>query len=167
MHSEILQKQKRLEHLFEQARLLLENEAVDEEVRVQFVWYLCVRTCGFVESSVQKILMSYVESSSSNQAIQNFIDTRSRNITPNRDGILKLVGDFNPEWKQILNKSIQNEKSASLTNMVRNRQKIAHGRDVGLTFFQLKDYFENALSVVQMVYDVCHTSNIAISDDEN
>ena len=167
MHSEILQSQQRLGHLFEQARALLENEAVDEEVRVQFVWYLCVRTCGFVESSVQRILMRYVESSSSNQPIQNFIDTRSRNITPNRDGILRLVGDFNPEWEKILRKSIQNEKSASLTNMVKNRHHIAHGRDVDLTFLQLKDYFDDALSVVQMVYDVCDTSNIEISDDEN
>lgn len=159
MHSEILQSQQKLGHLFEQARLLLENEAVDEEVKVQFVWYLCVRTCGFVESSVQKILMRYVESISSNQPIQNFIDTRSRNITPNRDGILRLVGDFNSEWQNTLRQLIQNEKSASLTNMVKNRHLIAHGRDVDLTYLQLKGYFDDAQSIVQMVYDVCDSSN--------
>lgn len=159
MHSDILQAQQRLGHLFEQARLLLENEAVDEEVRVQFVWYLCVRTCGFVESSVRRILMRYVESNSANQPIQNFIETRSRNITPNRDGILNLVGDFNAEWKETLQKSIQNEISASLTNMVKNRHRIAHGRDVDITYLQLKGYFDHARSVIQLVYDVCDSSN--------
>lgn len=167
MHSEILQSQQRLGHLFEQAKLLLENEAVDEEVRVQFVWYLCVRTCGYVESSVQRILMRYVESSSSNQPIQNFIDTRSRNITPNRDGILKLVRDFNPEWENTLRQLIQNEKSASLTNMVKNRHQIAHGRDVDLTFVQLKGYFDDAQSIVQMVYDVCDSSTSPNGSDED
>jgi len=166
MHSEILQSQQRLGHLFEQARLLLDNEAVDEEVRVQFVWYLCVRTCGFVEWSVQRILMRYVESSSSNQPIQDFIDTRSRNITPNRDGILRLVGDFSSEWQNELRQLIQNEKSASLTNMVRNRHQIAHGRDVDLTYLQLKGYFDDAQSIVQMVYDVCDSTAVTNSNGE-
>lgn len=159
MHSEILQSQEKLVHLFEQAEQLLKNDTVDEEIRAQFVWYLCVRTCGFVEWAVQKILMQYVESNSSNQPIQNFVDTRSRNLTPNRDGILRLVGDFNPVWKQTLQDSIKNEKSAALTTIVKNRHSIAHGRDVDLTLRQLQDYFRDVQNVVQLVYDVCDATS--------
>ena len=155
MHPEILQSQEKLGHLFEQAEKLLNNDTVDEEVRAQFVWYLCIRTCGFVEWAVQRILMKYVEMNSSNQPIQKFVDTRSRNLTPNRDGILRLVGDFNPQWQRTLRDSIKNEKSAALTNIVRNRHNIAHGRDVDLTLSQLLDYYKDVQTVVQLVYEVC------------
>ena len=159
MHPEILQSQEKLGHLFQQAQQLLDNDSVDEEVQAQFVWYLCVRTCGFVESAVQRILMRYVESNSSNQPIQNFVDKRSRNFTPNRDGILRLVGDFNPQWQSTLQDSIKNENSAALTSIVKNRHSIAHGRDVDLTLQQLQDYYRIVQDVVQLVYDVCDTSS--------
>ena len=62
MHPEISRQQAKLDHLFDQAKRLQTSDGVDREVKVQFVWFLCVRTTGFVESSIKFILEKHVES---------------------------------------------------------------------------------------------------------
>ena len=158
MHPEIIQKQEKLQHLFEQAEQLQQIDKVDVEIKSGFVSYLCVRTSGYVESSIKTILREYVKSKTDNTAphIANFVNEHlDSSLNPRRDHILGLVGKFNSEWKENLRVSIDNELGDSLKSIVINRNNIAHGSDVGLSLRDLGKWFEDAQEVVELVYSEC------------
>ena len=155
MHPEILQQQDKLQHLFEQAHQLQERDDIDDEIKVQFVWYLCVRTSGYVESSIKTILREYVKSKTSDIPTANFVNRQLRYLTPYRNEILKLVGQFNSEWKENLRISINNELGDSLRSIVTNRNNIAHGSDVTLSLRDLGKWFADAQKIVDLVYSEC------------
>ncbi len=60
MHRDIIEQQDILNHLFEQAELLQDKSDIDNHVKAQFVWYLCIRASSYVEFSVRRILLEYV-----------------------------------------------------------------------------------------------------------
>ena len=155
MHPEILHQQEKLRHLFEQAEQLQQIDGVDDEIRAQFVWYLCVRTSGYVESSVKMILREYVKSKTSDIPTANFVNRQLRYLTPYRDEILKLVGQFNSKWRESLRDSTKGELGDSLDSIVVNRHEIAHGSDVNLSLRDLGKWFEDAQEVVELVYSEC------------
>ena len=156
MHPEILHQQEKLRHLFEQAEQLQQIDGVDDEIRAQFVWYLCVRTSGYVETSIRTILNEYVSSQTSNASIISFIDEQVRHSRRMRfNEIATLVGRFSSEWEKRLRNSTPEEPKPSLGNIVTNRNNIAHGYDVNLSLRDLGKWFEDAQEVVELVYSEC------------
>ncbi len=157
MHPEILQQQERLQHLFEQAKQLQQIDDIDVETKLGFAAYLCVRISGYVEFAVKMILRKYVESKTGGTShIANFIDKQlERTLSPRRDHILELVGQFNSEWKENLRISINNELGDSLRSIVTNRNNIAHGSDVTLSLRDLGKWFADAQKIVELVYSEC------------
>ena len=155
MHPEILQQQDKLQHLFEQAHQLQERDDIDDEIKVQFVWYLCVRTSGYVESSIKTILREYVKSKTSDIPTANFVNRQLRYLTPYRNEILKLVGQFNSKWRESLRDSTKGELGDSLDSIVVNRHEIAHGSDVTLSLRDLGKWFADAQKIVELVYSEC------------
>ena len=156
MHPEILRQQEKLRHLFEQAEQLQQIDGVDEEIRAQFVWYLCVRTSGYVETSIRTILNEYVSSQTGNASIISFIDERVRHSRRMRfDEIATLVGRFSSEWEKRLRDATPEEPKHSLGNIVTNRNNIAHGYDVNLSLRDLGKWFADAQEVVELVYSEC------------
>ena len=158
MHQEILQKQEKLQHLFEQAEELQKIDDIGGETKLGFAAYLCVRTSGYVEFAVKTILREYVKSKAGRTShITNYVDKQlERALNPNRDHILDLVGQFNPEWKENLKVSINNELGDSLRSIVINRNNIAHGVDVDLSLKDLRKWFADAQKVVELVYSECN-----------
>lgn len=156
MHPEILHQQEKLRHLFEQDEQLQQIDGVDDEIRAQFVWYLCVRTSGYVETSIRTILNEYVSSQTSNTSIISFIDEQVRHSRRMRfNEIATLVGRFSSEWEKRLRNSTPEEPKRSLGNIVTNRNNIAHGYDVNLSLRDLGKWFEDAQEVVELVYSEC------------
>ena len=155
MHPEILHQQEKLRHLFEQAKQLQMNDDIDDEAKSGFVSYLCVRTSGYVESSVKTILRKYVESKTNDKSTVNFAHSQLERLTPRRSQILELVGQFNEEWKKSLGKTITVELGGSLGSIVKNRKDIAHGVDVDLSLADLGEWFEDAQKIVELVYSEC------------
>lgn len=155
MHPEIIQKQEKLQHLFKQAKQLQKNDDIDDEAKSGFVSYLCVRTSGYVESSVKTILRGYVESKTSDKPTVNFAHSQLERLTPNRGQILGLVGQFNEEWKKSLGNSITVDLGGALGSIVKNRHDIAHGVDVDLSLADLEKHFVAAQEVVELVYNEC------------
>ena len=156
MHREIVEQQVKLLRLYEQAKHLQRQESVEDETKSGFVSYLCVRTYGYVESSVKTILREYVKSNSVDRPTFNFVNSQLRNLTPRRDQILELVGQFDQNWNVNLKKSITVDHGDSLRGIVVNRNDIAHGDDVDLSLLDLERYFKHAQEVVQLVFDECN-----------
>ena len=103
MRSEINRKEERLGHLFEQAGDLQKNDDIDDELKAQFVWYLCIRTSGYLESSVKSILLEYVESQTESRQVVDFAENRLRRARAlDRGEILGLVKQFSAAWRSRL-----------------------------------------------------------------
>ena len=158
MHPEIARNQAKLDHLFRQTQLLQENDDVDDELKAQFVWYLCVRTSGFLESSIKLILLEYVDSNTSSRRVVDFAEEQLQYIRGLRRGeILGLVKRFSQEWRANLGSAITSDHGRSLKDLVKNRNDIAHGKDVyNLSLKDVEQYFADARDVVKLVYEECH-----------
>ncbi len=156
MHPEILQQQEKLQHLFQQAEQLQQIDDIDDETKSGFVSYLCVRTSGYIESSVKTILREYVKSKTNNVPIVSFVDKQlGYTLTPRREQILDLVGQFNLKWRENLKDSTKGRLDDSLDSIVSNRNKVAHGANAVIHLSNLKEHFEDAQKVVELVYNEC------------
>ena len=157
MHKDIVQHQTKLERLFGYADDLQKNVDVDSEVVSHFTQYLCVRTSGYVESSIKIILHEYVKAHTSESYITDFVDSRlERNLSSRRSVFLALIGEFSGEWKDAIRDEIKGQElGKSLDDIVRIRNDIAHGKDVRLSLVDLKGYFEIAKRVVAIIDNQC------------
>ena len=157
MHRDIIEQQNMLAHLFEQAKLLQDSPDLDYEIKAQFVWYLCIRASGYVESSVRTILLEYVKSETNRAPnLANFVNQKLEySFNPKPSRILDLLELFNSDWKQNLGKSIDGKLSASVGSIVANRNKIAHGDISDITLERLVGYFADAQAVVRLIYIEC------------
>lgn len=158
MHPEISRKEERLGHLFQQASDLQKNDDIDDELKAQFVWYLCIRTSGYLESSVKSILLEYVESQTESRQVVDFAENRLRRARAlDRGEILGLVKQFSTVWRRRLGKLINPDLRVSLDNLLTNRNEIAHGGDApNLSLIDLENYYEDVKKVVKFVYDECY-----------
>ena len=149
-----------LDRLFNQASELEEQGEVDDEVRAHFTQYLYVRTSGYLEFSIRKIMKEYMKIKVTPPEVERYV---ARNLDrwapgPRRSEILKLLGIFSEEWKLEVGNQIEQQMGHSLTSLVNNRNKIAHGEveDLSnLSLSDLKDHFENAKKVVEIIDRQC------------
>lgn len=159
MHQEIIQHRIKLERLFGYAEELQKTLDVDSEVVSHFTSYLCVRTSGYVESSVKIILREYVTSKTSDPRLVNLVDARlKRTMNPRKGAILNLTREFGKDWRDNLKGEIEGELVKSLEDIVDKRNDIAHGKDVDLSLNDLKRYFEDAKRVVEIIDQQCLSS---------
>ena len=162
MHREIIEQQEKLQRLFEQAKQLHKHDNVDDETKSALVSYLCLRTSGFLETSIMTILREYVEANTREELpyIANYVSNQlDFTFNPWPSEILKVLGMFNLEWKNSVRDEIKERVSSSLEAMVRNRNKIAHGEDVDLSLEDLEGKFADADGLVELVYEQCNPQN--------
>lgn len=160
MHHEVVDREEKLSHLFKEAYTLQKIEDVDEELKVQFVWYLCVRTSGFVEFSLQTILSEYYESGTDHKPLGDFV---SNHLLNPREFSMRhargLIRSFKKRKSNLRGEFDFSRLDSSLETLQKNRNSIAHGRDSKLTMQDLDAYFEDARKVIRMVYDECYPPN--------
>ena len=161
MHPEIIRNQEKLVHLYEQARILQSFKDIDDEVKAQFVWYLCIRTSGYVEYSVRTILLEFYEASTEHQPLGDFVIRQ-----------LRLSREFPMRRVMAIFQSLVREKGGSsgdfdyskldttLQSIQQNRNRIAHGGDAyRLSMSDLDTYFAAANEVIRMVFEECNPSD--------
>lgn len=162
LHQDILRHQNTLERLFNQADALDDLDGVDDEVKAHFTRYLCVSTSAFLELSLKRILREYVSAANTDPLVAKFVfhhlDRRSPG--PRRDEILQLLGRFSDEWKSEVGIATRGQISGSLTSLVNDRNNIAHGETVNLSLNDLKNHFENAKKVVEIIHRHCHSNSM-------
>jgi hypothetical protein len=72
--------------------------------------------------------------------------------------ILNLVGQFDPDWEKELRIATEDEPKDAVDSVVANRNRIAHGEDVGITFGRVSRYYDNAKLVVDLLQKKCNGS---------
>ncbi len=147
---DVARQRKKLDGLFEHIR----NVSEEPEVRSHWAKYLCILVSGFVETSIRGIYEQYAADKSSPK-IANYVGNRLKGFqNPRMDKILDLCGAFSPEWKGELANAPEEAKSA-MNSIVANRNRIAHGEDVGLTYGMIYDYYQNAKKIIDMIETQC------------
>ena len=158
MHRDVLEGEEMLTRLFNEGKALQQLNNVDFELKAQFVWYLCVRTAGFVEYSVRTILSEFFESGLVHQPLGDFVSNHL--LEPHRFSLMRvrdLIKIFKKRQSEIRGEFDFSRLDSSIESIRTNRNNIAHGRDANqLTMMELDAYFEDAKKLIRMVYEECN-----------
>lgn len=147
LHSE----KQRLDHLFSR----LKNFVNDEELAAHWSRYLCVLLSGFIENVLRALVTEYV-SQMSHPTVSHYVSKQISSVTNlNEERIQQLLGSFSDSWRNTFDDKITDEQKAAIDSIVANRHNIAHGRSVGVSPVQIKEYYARVLEVVFILENDC------------
>jgi hypothetical protein len=128
---------------------------VDAEIQSHWAKYLCIRVSGFLEISIQAIYSDYAKRKAV-PFVANYVEKQISGFqNPNMDKILNIARAFNPEWADELTEMVEGEIKDSVDSIVATRHGIVHGRNVGITYTKIKDYYKNAVNLVELIEEQC------------
>ena len=146
----VVSHKQRLDALFNKINALNQG-ADDQELIAHWSRYLCVLVSGFLETSVQTIISAYVLSRTRPE-VAKFVNAKMCTFTNAKmEKILQLAGEFDHELRKRLDEETKGELKAAVDSVVTNRHQIAHGRDVQISFVQMKKYYHSVLKVVEIL----------------
>jgi RiboL-PSP-HEPN len=67
------------------------------------------------------------------------------------EDVLQLVASFDPIKAGELRAEFDGEPKDAIDSVVNNRNLIAHGADVGITYVRIKRYYEDAQAVIESI----------------
>lgn len=118
----------------------------DLELRAHFSRYFCVLISGFVEQSMKTLLQEYC-AGKSHPHISKYVSRQLKGFqNPKMSKILELLKAFNVEWANVL--EFDDELKSAVDSVVENRNKIAHGEDVSLSFVQVQNYYKSIIKLI-------------------
>ena len=143
---EITSYKNRLDNLFS-----LVSNIQEIELRSHWSRYLCVLVAGFVEISIQAIFCDYARRCSSPH-VSNYVNSKLKKFTnPNMEDIIQLAGTFDSKWREKLEQGSQGELKDAVDSVMANRNKIAHGENVGITYTRIKGYYNSILKLISLL----------------
>jgi formyltetrahydrofolate hydrolase len=150
-NSRIIANRDKLNYLLKNIKI----SSFDFELQSHWAKYLCVLTSGFLENSIRIICGEYVKNKAA-PFVQNFVDKElNRFQNPDMNKIIDLVSRFSQDWGDCLKTITEGELKDSVDSIVANKNNIAHGQSIGLTFVQLEKYYKNVLKVIEIIEDHC------------
>jgi hypothetical protein len=148
---EAIRYRQRLDHLFSQVSTF----SGDAELQSQWARYLCVLVSGFLEVSICAIYNQFTRQSASPH-VANFVKCQLDSFqNPKMGKIIELTRAFNSEWANDLENQTNGKLKDHVDSIVANRHLIAHGKDVGITYHRIKDYYEDAIKVIDIIEKCC------------
>lgn len=155
MNKEVLRSQSRLDDLFDKVSRLSE----DPELQAHWSRYLCVLVSGFLETSIRQIFSEYTKTKA-HPKIVNYVEKQlERFQNPNVESVLQLAGAFDPSWRSELEDTVDEEVLAAVNSIVTNRHGIAHGRNVGLSYVVMREYYMNSRKLIEFIDEQCSNSS--------
>lgn len=122
--------------------------------------YLCILVSGYIEESLRVLLEAYSATRASTN-IQNFISKQIKGITNCKTNkIIDVLSKFNPVWgsdfaSQIAAKSsIADEIKNSIDSIVDNRHAIAHGKNTGISYPTVLNYYNSVKKAVDVLESI-------------
>lgn len=123
----------------------------DDEIKSYMSKLLCVRTSGFIESSLKNLINEYL-CGSVPKPVEFYVNSKMKAVANLRfEKLLDTLNAFNESWKfEFLNK-VTDEQKAALNSLISNRNNIAHGENDAISFEVMKRYYLNAKEVVWLL----------------
>lgn len=151
----IYQEKQKLDDLFDkvkQTRALAE----DQELLAHWSRYLCILVSGFLENALKELYGTYAQNKAQPR-VANFVKARLETFrNPNMERVLQLANSFSPEWREALERAAGSKVKDAVDSIAGNRNSIAHGRSVGLTYSRMYDYYKTALKLVDFITEQCN-----------
>lgn len=124
------------------------TSTADIETQADFAKYLCVLVSGFLENAIVAMVLDMAQRRSADSVAQ-FVERQLDYWTnPTSDKIIKLLGQFDAQWRIALEVYLVEERKEAVNSLVALRHKIAHGESVGTSLSQVKEYYTTVLDVV-------------------
>lgn len=143
------QQERKLDNLFE-----LVKKIEDEEEKAYLSKFLCVRTSGYIESSIRNLINEFTDKSTP-KPIQSYVNKETKYITNLRfDKLCVLLSMFDTNWKRKFEKEISDEQKSAINSIVSNRNNIAHGENDTISFLAMKDYYKCSKEVVNILKNI-------------
>ena len=142
--------EQKLDRLFERGRLM-----TDAEEQAHWSRYLCVLVSGYIEVSVAEIY-SDLAARKSHPAVASNVGSRLRRFqNAKMQQVCNLLRTFDSDVGAAVEDATNGELKDAIDSIVANRNLIAHGADVGISFVRISDYYAKAKTVVRLIEDTC------------
>ncbi|MGB3479948.1 MAG: HEPN domain-containing protein [bacterium] len=115
--------------------------------------YLIVFISGVYEEAIETIInekIAYLNAPYVSQYVQKTIDQWFRN--PCCKNITQLLGKFNDSWKEQF-KKLPNQSRTALDSIVNNKNSLAHGSPISVTFQDAVKYFNDSRTIIEVLDD--------------
>ena len=128
----------------------------DIEMRSHWAKYICVRVAGFLENVVAEIYGEFVIGASSAPVASYALKVLAKVQNPRKDKFIEIAGFFKKSWGIELEIFIESDGAGAAINAIMtHRHKIAHGEDSDISIVKIRDYFDEALRVVDFIENQC------------
>lgn len=130
------------------------SKVEDDEVKSHLARYLCMMTSGYIEEALKIIIRNYLNGKA-NQPIKNFVNTSIKRSTNfNFETICQFLGAFDNTWRLAFENQVSTEEKLAIDSIKANRDQIAHGRNVGVSFSNVNDWYKNAKNVIEKINSI-------------
>jgi hypothetical protein len=154
MNRQIFSNRKRIDDLFNKV------SSFSDADKSEWSKYLCILVSGYIEESLRLLLETYAKKRAS-PYIQNFVSQEIQGITNCKTKKIEdILCKFNPAWKDdfgsqiaVKGRSIDEIKN-SIDSIVDNRHAIAHGRNRGINYATVFNYYNNVKKAVEVLEDI-------------
>lgn len=120
-----------------------------DEKRAELARHACVLASGYVEVCCRDII-----SSQASPAVCRYIQSQLQFFqNPNMENILQLIGSFDPGLRANVEDSLDPRHKDAIDSIVANKNSIAHGRNVGISYVHIKNYIEAANDTIKIIED--------------
>jgi hypothetical protein len=109
---------------------LVNSQDPSEPASAELSRFLVIRTCGYVEQSVDECCRSYLKSKSDPRSASFGESWLGRGANPNPDSLIKLVKKFDRAWAEDFETLLSQEDELlkrELAYLVDKRNRISHG----------------------------------------
>jgi len=128
----------------------------DFEISSSLARYLCVLVAGFIETSVREILVDYAQETSSLNVATFVSNSLEYMRSPFMGNILDLLGSFSENWREAVKETIRKaDLGQHIDAIAKNRNQIAHGAQLDITYQQVSNYYEKAVELVSVIEREC------------
>ena len=129
----------------------------DGEIDSYLAKYLCIISSGFVEDSIRYIFGRFSENKS-HIHVSNYVNDRLYYFqNAKADEIDKLTYSFSKEWGHKLEDFFTDEMKDSINTIVNNKNLIAHGKNSGITYRDMKKHWANSIKLVKFLKSLCES----------
>jgi hypothetical protein len=141
----------RIEATFERA-----SRVADAEVQADLARFLVVLTSGYLEQAVVYLYSDFARRNQGSPRVLRYVERRLDGFqNPNTQKLIALAGDFDADWRDKLETFLVDERKDHVDSVVANRNLIAHGESVGVTYRRASDFFKSVDAVVRFVETMC------------
>jgi len=144
---EAVRYKQRLDNLFECGSKFSD----DIEMLSHWAKYLCIMVSGFIETAVRATYTAYARKKAAPYVANYACAKLGKLSNPKMQDICELTRSFNETWGNRLEKATDGDIKDAVDSIVANRNQIAHGRDVGMSFARVKKYYGSVVKMVEIV----------------